>query len=91
MLLFEWRAFFLDYRAKIVLLEYISDCLGGDRVGDDVVNEFGGFNSIIKPSSSDLMHDTLFIMRCKLERMTLFAIYLVLIDLFLDPSNCRLA
>ena len=43
---------------KIVLLEYISDCLGGDRVEDNVVSEFGGLNSIIESSSSDLMHDT---------------------------------
>ena len=48
---------------KIVLLKYISDCLGGDRVRDDVVNEFGGLDSIIEPSSSDLMHNTLFITR----------------------------
>ena len=76
---------------KIVLLEYISDCLGRGRVGNDVVNEFGGLNSIIKPSSSDFMYDTFFITRCELRRMTPFAIFLVLIDLFLDPGNCRLA
>ena len=76
---------------KIVLLEYISDCLGGDRVGNDVVNEFGGLNSIIEPSSSDLTHDTLFIMRCELGMTTPFAIFLVLINLFFDPGNCRLA
>ena len=61
------RAFLLDYRVKIVLLEYISDCLGGDKVRDDVVNEFGSLNSIIKPFSSDLMHDTLFIIRCSVS------------------------
>ena len=76
---------------KIVLFEYISDYLGGDRVGNDVINEFGGLNSIIEPSSSDLMHDILFITRCELGRTTPLAIFLVLIDLFLDPDNCRLA
>ena len=76
---------------KIVLLKYISDCLGGDRVRDDVVNEFGGLNSIIEPSSSDLMHNTLFIMRYELGRTTRFAIFLVLINLFFDSDNCRLA
>ena len=65
--------------------------MGGDRVGDDVVNEFGGLNSIIELSSSDLTHDTLFIVRCELGRTIPFAISLVLIDLFLDPGNCRLA
>ena len=65
--------------------------MGGDKVGDDVVNEFGGLNSIIKPFSSDLTHDTLFIIRCELGRTTPFAIFLVLIYLFLDLGNCRLA
>ena len=51
---------------KIVLFKYISNCLGGDRVGNDVVNEFGGLNSIIEPSNSDLMHDALLITRCEL-------------------------
>ena len=65
--------------------------MGEDRVRDDVVNEFGGLNSIIEPSSSDLMYDTLFIIRCELGRTTPFAIFLVLINLFFDPGNCRLA
>ena len=76
---------------KIVLFEYISDCLGKDMVGNNVVSEFGGLNCIIEPSSSDLMHDTLFITRCELGRTTTFAVFLILIDLFLDPGNCRLA
>ena len=33
---------------EVVLLEYISDCLGIDRVGDNIVDEMGSLNSIIK-------------------------------------------
>ena len=89
MLLFKYRAFLLDYRAKIVFLEYISDCLGGDKVEDDVVNGFGGLNSIIEPSSSDLMHDTLFIMKCELGRMTPFVMINHLVRLN-SGTNSRL-
>ena len=46
---------------KIVLLEYIPDCLGGDRTGDDVVDIFGGLDSIIKLFKSDLADDCLLV------------------------------
>ena len=46
---------------KIVFLEYISDCLRVDRVGDDGVNEFGGLDSIIGLSSGDSVNDGLLV------------------------------
>ena len=46
---------------NIIFLEDISDCLRVDRVGDDLVNKSGGLNSIVKPSSGDLIYDGLFV------------------------------
>jgi hypothetical protein len=63
MMLLEERAFFLDNRAKIVLLEYIPDCLGCDRIGDDVVDETGSLDSIVKLPSSDLAKNGLLVTR----------------------------
>jgi hypothetical protein len=50
----------------IVLFEYISDCLGGDRIGKDIVDEIGSLNSTVKLFSCDLMNDKLFIARKEL-------------------------
>jgi hypothetical protein len=50
----------------IVLFEYISDCLGGDRIRKDIVDEIGSLNSIVKLFSSDLVNDKLFIARREL-------------------------
>ena len=47
-----------------------------DRVIKDVVNEFGSLKSIIKLSSSNLMHDYMFSVVYKLGKMTSFAIFL---------------
>jgi hypothetical protein len=51
----------------IVLFEYISDHLGGDRIGKDIVDEIGSLNSIVKLSSGDLVNDMLFIAREELR------------------------
>ena len=64
--------------------------MGCDRVGDDVVDKAGGLNSIVKPSSSDLANDGLFITRRKLRRSTPFAVFLVPIHFLLDSPNGRL-
>jgi hypothetical protein len=87
MLLFEQRAFLLDNRAKVVFFEYISDCLGTDRVGDDVVDEMGSLNSIVNLPSGDLTHDGLLVPIRKLGRTTSLAIFLVWIEFLLDPAN----
>ena len=40
------------------------------------VNKFGGLDSIIKLSSNNLMHNYMFSVSYKLEKMTPFAIFL---------------
>jgi hypothetical protein len=45
-------------RAKIIFLKHIPDCLGCDKVGDGIVDEVGGLDSIIKPFHDDLMDNT---------------------------------
>ena len=47
-----------------------------DRVIKDVVNKFGSLKSIIKLSSSNLMHNYMFCVVYKLGKMTFFAIFL---------------
>ncbi len=66
--LFEQWVFLLCYRPKIILLECTSHCLGCDRRRNNIINEIGSLNSIIKSSSSDLVQNRLFITRRKLER-----------------------
>jgi len=46
---------------EIVLLVNIPDCLRMDRVGNDSINVFCGLNSIIDPSSDDLLDDDLLV------------------------------
>ena len=53
--LFEKGTFLHGNRAKIVLFEGISDCLRGNRRGEDVVDKMGSLSRIIKLSSGDLM------------------------------------
>ena len=80
-------SFLLDNSLKTIFLECISDCLGTYRVGDDGVNEFGGLNSIIQLSSSDLANDCLFVTRRELGRTASFVVFLVRIHLLFDSSN----
>jgi hypothetical protein len=72
---------------EVVLLEYIPDCLGTDRVGDDIVDEMGSLNSIVKLPSGDLVQNGLFVSIRKLGRATSFAVFLVYIKFLLDPTN----
>ena len=53
--LLEHRNFLLCTGVKSTLIQYISNCLRMNRVGDDRINELGGLNCIIKPSRIDLM------------------------------------
>jgi hypothetical protein len=74
---------------NIIFLKHNPDCLGCDKVGDGVVDEVGGLNSIIKPFSDDSMNSTLFVARRMLRRMAPLAIFLAPIHFLLDPSNGR--
>jgi hypothetical protein len=76
-------------RAKIIFLKHIPDCLGCDKVGDGIVDEVGGLDSIIKPFCDELMDNTLFVARTKPIKMAPFAIFLAPIHFLLDPSNGR--
>ena len=64
--------------------------MGYDKDRNYVINEVGGLNSIIKPSSNDLVNKVLLIAIRKLERMTPFALFLVYIHFLHDPINGRL-
>ena len=77
----------LDNRLKPIVLQCIPDCLRTDRIGDDVVDEFGGLNCIVKLSSGDLTNDELCVMGGELERAASFVIFLVVIHLIFDSSN----
>jgi hypothetical protein len=70
--------------------KHISDNLGYDKDRNYVIDEVGGLNSIIKPSSNDLVNKVLLVAIKKLERMTPFAPCLVYIHFLYDPLNSRL-
>ena len=65
--LFEKWSFLLDNRAKFVFLKSISDCLGCDRSGDNIVDVLSGLDSIVKLFSGDLLNNCLFVMRESFE------------------------
>ena len=85
--LFEQRAFILENSTEVMLPKYIPDCLGCDRVGNDVVNEVGSLDSIIKLPSSDLVNKRLLVMRREFVRMASFVIFLLCLHLLFDPAN----
>jgi hypothetical protein len=82
--------FLLNNKANIVCLKHIPDCFGYDRINKDVVGKVGGLNSIIKPSSNDLINKVLLVAIRKLRRMTPFALFLVYIHFLHNPLNGRL-
>jgi hypothetical protein len=47
MISLEKRALLLDNRGKPILLKDISNYLGADKVGDDVINKIGTLDSIV--------------------------------------------
>ena len=53
--------FCLDNKVEIVFLVNAPDCLRIDRVGDDSFNVFYGLDSIINPSSGDLLDNDLLV------------------------------
>jgi hypothetical protein len=55
--LFEKRMFLFHNRVKVIILECIFNCLVCDRIREDVVNELGDLNSIIKLSGGDLVNN----------------------------------
>jgi hypothetical protein len=82
--------FLLDNKANIVCLKHIPNCFRYDRINKNVVGKVGGLNSIIKPSSNDLVNKVLLMAIRKPGRMTPFALYLVYIHFLHDPINGRL-
>jgi hypothetical protein len=83
--------FLFDNKANIVCLKHISDCFRYDRINKNVVGKVGGLNSIIKPSSNDLVNKVLLIAIRKLGRITPFALFLVYIHFLHDSINGRLS
>jgi len=72
---------------KFDFFKYISNCLGYDRVGDGIVDEVSSLNNIIKVSSNDLIDNRLFIIRRKLRKTALIAVFLVPIHFLLYHFN----
>ena len=72
---------------KFDFFKHISNCLGYDRVGDGIVNEVSGLNNIIKLSDDDLIDNRLFIIRRKLRKTALIAVFLVPIHFLLYHFN----
>ena len=74
---------------KFDFFKHISNCLGYNRVGDGIVDEVSGLNNIIKVSSDDLIDNRLFIIRRKLKKTALIAVFLVPIHFLLYHFNGR--
>ena len=72
---------------KFDLFKHISNCLEYDRVGDGIVDEVSSLNNIIKVSSDDLIDNRLFIIRRKLRKTALIAVFLVPIHFLLYYFN----
>ena len=71
----------------MTFLKHISDCLRCDRVRDGVIDEVSGLTSIIKLTNGDLIDNRLFIVRRKLRKTALIAVFLVFIHFLLYPFN----
>ena len=71
-------------------LEHISDGLKVDRIRENIVDEFGGLNSIIKLASDDLSYNNLLVMWSKLDRMASRMVFFVQLQLFTNSPNSRL-
>ena len=72
---------------KFDFFKHISNCLGYDRVGDGIVDEVSGLNDIIKVSSDNLIDNRLLIIRRKLKKTALIAVFLVPIHFLLYHFN----
>ena len=68
MCLFEQKYFSLGASIKSMSLEHISDGLRVDRIRENIVDEFGGLNSIIELASGDLSYNNLLVTWSKLGR-----------------------
>jgi len=72
---------------KFDFFKHISNYLWYDRVGDGIVDEVNGLNNIIKVSSDDLIDNRLFIIRRKLRKTALIAVFLIPIHFLLYYFN----
>ena len=86
----QWP-FLLCYSLKWMFLQGISDCLGGDWVGDDGVNVPGNLDSIYSLPSGDLWEDGASGSGRELGRMTKMRCLLIGKDIFEYPGESRLA
>ena len=71
----------------MTFLKHISDCLGCDKVGDGAIDEVSGLNSIIKLSNNDLIDNNLFVVKRKLKKTALIAVFSIFIHFLLYPFN----
>ena len=74
-------------KANIVFLKHFSDFLECDRVGDGAIDEVSGLNSIIKLSSDDLIDNSLFVIKRKLRKTALIAVFIIFIHFLLHSFN----
>jgi len=73
-----------------MFLEHISDGLRVDRIREDIVDEFGDLNSIIKLASGDLSYNNLLVAWSKLGRTASRVVFFVQLQLFTNFPNSRL-
>ena len=90
MYMFQHWCFFLCCRIKPIAFQDISDCLRCDWIGNDGVDVLDGLNSVVRPSSSDLSNNGLFITRSELERSSSQVVLLVPIHLITDSIDSPL-
>src|ERR1700720_1564895 len=87
---FEKRSFLLCSRVKSTFFQFISDCLGCDRVGDDAINELSSLNCIFKLSRLDLTNNQLFVTSRQLGGMATRVVFFVFIHFFADSTDSTL-
>ena len=88
LLLNQITTFTIKYsRVKMTFFKHISNCLGCDRVGDGAIDEVNGLNSIIKLSSDDLMDNCLFVIKRKLRKTALIAVFIIVLHFLLYSFN----
>ena len=86
----QWL-FLFCYSFERVFLEDSSDCLGGDWIGDDGIDVFGGLNSIGGLASSDLCDNRTCIGRGQFRKTTTKRELLVWNGISKDSGHSRLA
>ena len=79
--MFQHWYLFLCCSIKTIAFQDISDCLRCDWIENDGIDVLDGLNSVVKPSSSDLSNDGLFVVSSELERSSSRVVLLVPIHL----------